>query len=89
MKIIKELDTFEGIPVVALTKQGVFVGEYPNFTDCAYKLSIHSQNISYFFKGKTNHVKEYIFVKKENYTEGMKITYNSIVRKRKFLKSKI
>ncbi len=76
------------IPLVAYTLKGDIVGFYDDIWDAALKLSLQKSNIWGMLNGVQNRVGNYIFIKKSDFKEGVKVTYESIKRKRKFLESK-
>ena len=76
----------EPVPVVAFTLKGEYVGHYKNYDDAGFHLNIAPGGITMFLAGRQSRAGQYIFVKQSEYKEGMKITHESIKRKRAFLK---
>ena len=77
----------QSVPVIQLTFKGELVHKYPNINDAAFKNKLYPSAIWQCLSGKLISAGGWLWIKEENYKEGMKITYDSIKRKRKFLKS--
>lgn len=76
------------IACVAFKKDGTFVQIFDSISHAARTLNLDITAISGCLLGRGSSVHEYIFIPKDKYTEGMIITYNSILRKRKFKRKK-
>lgn len=76
-------------PIVALTLEGEFVGNYGSAKQAADELKVDSRDIHRSLTGTQVRVNNYLFIRAEKYDPKVKVTYKSILRKRRFLKLKV
>ena len=75
------------IPVVQLALEGGFIDSFRSISEAARILNLDPTRISQTLSGKSMSAGGYLFLEQEKYNNGKRITYNSLKRKRGFLKS--
>lgn len=75
--------------VVALKLEGEYAGTFESPKKAADKLKLDPRDVYRALTGGQIRVGEYIFILAKNYNPDIKVTYKSILRKRRFLKLKV